>query len=90
MTLTAVILSALFFLLLGTMYVKGYDIVKKHSPEHLVHFYIILATIRFILVASVVGVYAFTSPDRTDTIHFAMMFLGMYVAMMVITLILKH
>ena len=30
----AYILSALFFLLLGMAYVKGYDIVKRHSPDH--------------------------------------------------------
>lgn len=88
-TLT-VFLSALFFTLLGTAYCKGYDITAKHSPERLPQFYLIMTTIRFILIMTVVGVYAILSDDRTKTIEFSIMFFAMYVVMMVVTLKLKH
>ena len=40
--------AVLFFTLLGVAYVKGYDVVKSRSPEHLVHFYLVMATIRML------------------------------------------
>ena len=84
------VLSVLFFTLLGVTYVKGYDIVKRHSPDHLVHFYLIMATIRMLLVASVVGLYVFFTENREDAIHFAALFLIMYAITMVITLLMRH
>ena len=85
-----IILSAIFFTLLGGAYVKGYDIVKRHSPDHLVHFYLIMATIRMLLVATIVGLYVFFTENREDAIHFAVIFLIMYAITMVITLKLRH
>ena len=76
--------------LLGMAYVKGYDLVKSRSPEHLVHFYLIMATIRVLLVASVIALYVFLTPNREDAIHYAVIILIMYVITMVITLILRH
>jgi cytochrome c biogenesis factor len=84
------VLSVLFFTLLGVAYVKGYDIVKRHSPDHLVHFYLIMATIRMLLVATVVGLYVFFTENREDAIHFAALFLIMYAITMVITLLMRH
>jgi cytochrome c biogenesis factor len=84
------VLSALFFIVLGVAYVKGYDFVKKHSPDHLVHFYLIMATIRMLLVATIVGLYVFFTENREDAIHFAAIFLIMYAITMVITLKLRH
>ena len=84
------VLSALFFIVLGVAYVKGYDFVKKHSPDHLVHFYLIMATIRMLLVATIVGLYVFFTENREDAIHFAVIFLIMYAITMVITLKLRH
>ncbi len=85
-----IILSALFFTFLGILYVRGYDIVKKHSPEHLPHFYLIMATIRMLLVASVVALYVFFTENREDAIRFAVIYIIMYVVMMVVTLKLRH
>lgn len=85
-----VILSALFFTLLGILYVKGYDIVKRHSPDHLPHFYLIMATIRMLLVATVVGLYVFFTENREDAIRFAIIYIIMYIVMMVVTLKLRH
>ena len=90
MSLLTVFLSALFFTLLGVVYVKGYDFVKSRSPERLAQFYLVLATIRMLLVATVVAIYVIFSTDRQASIHFAAMFIGMYAVVMVITLILKH
>ena len=84
------VLSILFFTLLGVAYVKGYDLVKKHSPDHLAHFYLIMATIRMLLVATVVGLYVFFTENREDAIHFAIIFIIMYAIMMVVTLSMRH
>ena len=83
-------LSVLFFTLLGVAYVKGYDIVKRHSPDHLVHFYLIMATIRMLLVATVIGLYVFFTENREDAIHFAIIFIIMYAITMVVTLLMRH
>lgn len=90
MSLWVIFLSVLFFTVLGVAYVKGYDFVKRRSPEHLVHFYLVMATIRLLLVVTVVAVYVILSDSREESIRFAAMFIGMYVAMMIITLVLKH
>ena len=82
--------AVLFFTLLGVAYVKGYDVVKSRSPEHLVHFYLVMATIRMLLVATVVGLYVFFTENREDTIHFAAIFLIMYAITMVIILLMRH
>jgi len=83
-------LPALFFTLLGVAYVKGYDLVKSRSPEHLVHFYLVMATIRMLLIVTVVGLYVFFAPTREDAIHFAVIILVMYAITMVVTLTLRH
>jgi len=83
-------LSILFFTLLGVAYVKGYDAVRKRSPQHLVHFYLIMATIRMLLVATVVGLYVFFTDNREDAIRFAGMILMMYAITMVASLSLRH
>ena len=84
------VLSALFFIVLGVAYVKGYDFVKRHSPDHLVHFYLIMATIRMLLVTTVVGLYVFFTENREDAIHFAIIFIIMYAVTMVVTLLMRH
>ncbi len=90
MSTLTVFLSALFFTLLGMAWIVGYDFVKKHSPQHLVRFYMLMATIRFVFVCTIVLAYAMFSAQREDAKEFAIMFIGMYVVMMVVTLIIKH
>ncbi len=90
MTIVETLLSALFFLLLGLAYVKGYDVVKRHAPDRLVHFYLIMATVRMLLVGTVVALYVLFAANREHAVRFALIFLIMYVAMMVITLRLRH
>lgn len=88
--MTVCLAAFLFFTLLGVAYVKGYDAVKKHSPGHLVQFYLIMATIRMLLVATVVLLYVLFTPNREDAIHFAAMILIMYALMMAFVLYLRH
>ena len=83
-------LSALFFSLLGVAYVKGYDVVKSRSPEHLPHFYLILATIRMLLVGTVVALYVIFTEDRAEATRFALIYIIMYATMMAVTLTLRH
>jgi cytochrome c biogenesis factor len=90
MTPVSVFLSVLFFTLLGMAYVKGYDAVKRRSPENLVQFYLIIATIRMVLVATVVALYVVFTTDRDKAIEFAAMFIIMYAIMMVVTLVMRH
>ena len=88
--MTALCFAALLMTLLGLAYVKGYDFVKRRSPENLVHFYMIMATIRMLLIATVIALYVFFAPNREDAIHFAVIILIMYAMMMVVTLTLRH
>ena len=88
--MTEICFAALLMTLLGLAYVKGYDFVKRRSPENLVHFYLIMATIRMLLVATVVAIYVFMAPNREDAIRFAAIILIMYAMMMVVTLTLRH
>lgn len=83
-------LAALFFTLLGAAYVKGYDVVKTRSPEHLPHYYLIMATIRMLLILTMIGLYVLFADSRENAIHFALACIGMYVVMMTATLILRH
>lgn len=90
MDILTIFFSVLFFTLLGVAYCKGYDFTAKHSHERLPQFYLIMTVIRFILVITIIGMYAVFSEDRTKTIEFAITFFTMYVVMMVVTLKLKH
>ncbi|MCR4810722.1 MAG: hypothetical protein K5896_12800 [Prevotella sp.] len=86
-----ILFGILFFTLLGLAYVKGYDVVKAHSPQHLVHFYLIMATVRMLLVGTAVAIYVLLiAQNRTDAIRFALIILIMYAIMMVVTLKLRH
>ena len=88
--MTALCFAALLMTLLGLAYVKGYNFVKRRSPENLVHFYLIMATVRMLLVATVVAIYVFVAPNREDAIRFAAIIIIMYAMMMVVTLTLRH
>lgn len=85
-----IFLSALLITLLGFAYVKGYDLVKQKSPGHLPQFYLVMTIIRILLLLTVVGLYVLFTESREDIIHFALIFLGMYVVMMIVTLSMRH
>ena len=77
--------------LLGAAYVKGYNMVKATSPEHLAHFYLIMTAIRMLAVLTMTGIYLMLfAESREDALRFAAATMLMYVVMMVATLSLKH
>ena len=84
------VLAALVVILLGAAYVRGYDLVKSRSPEHLAHFYLVLATFRMLTVATVVAFCVFLAPTHEDAVRQAAIILTIYVAMMVTTLVMRH
>lgn len=91
MSITVVILTVLFFLAMGFVYCVGWDYVKKHMPEHQVHFYMIAAAARFILVALLILAYIRLAGDtQHGNIKFAMLALALYVALMIVIMRWKH
>lgn len=85
-----IFLTFLYFLILGLVWVKGYDVVKKHDASLFPRFYLVLATIRFLLTATLVLCYILLTNDMTSSRQFVIMVMAMYGVMMVVTLTLKH
>ena len=84
------LLALLLMTLLGAAYVKGYDLVRRRSPEHLPQFYLILTTLRMLIVATVAGLYVFFAETKEEAVQFSVILLIMYATMMVVTLKLRH
>lgn len=91
MSLEVIVLTALFFTVVGVAYCIGWDYVKRTMPEHLVHYYLLAAVLRFLLVAIIILAFIkLAEASRGDNIRFSLMVIAMYVVMMVVTLSLKH
>lgn len=91
MSFATIALTAVLFTVMGVGYCLGWDRVKRTMPEHLVHYYLLAAVLRFLVVAVVILAYIrLAGGTRTDNIHFALMVAAMYVVMMIVTLRLKH
>ena len=84
------ILSTLLIALLGVAYVKGYDIVKSRSRERLPQFYLIMATVRFVLIATMIALVFIFTEDKAEARQFALYTLIIYGLMMATTLALRH
>ncbi|MBQ8464361.1 MAG: hypothetical protein IJ544_09645 [Prevotella sp.] len=84
------IVAALLITLLGVAYVKGFDLVKRHSPDRLPQFCLLMAAIRFLLLATLFAISVFFSETREETTRFAIVYIIMYVLMMTVTLSLRH
>jgi hypothetical protein len=82
--------AVLLYTTLTVVYVKGVRMVESVSPDNLVRFHFIMVAIRFLLSLTLVGVYVLFSKDRTASIHFAALVVVLYLAMIAVTLILKH
>lgn len=88
---SAVAFCAALFALLGCGWVKGYDIVKAKAPGQLAKFYLAYAVFRMVTILLVVAVYVFVVSDSLQQSKaFAVMVLLMYVAMMALTLKIRH
>ena len=86
----AVFLSTLLITLLGVAYVKGYDMVKSRSQEHLPQFYLIMAAVRMVLIATTAAIVIIFTEDKTEARQFAIYIIIMYGLMMATTLALRH
>lgn len=90
MSALVVFATVMLYTILSVVYVKGIKVVEKHSPDDMVKFHFIMVAIRFILSVTLVGIFVLFSPDRTLSMHFAALVVVLYLAMIVVTLILKH
>ena len=90
MSLLTIFITVLAFTLLTGGYLKGRQIVEKNAPQSLVKFHFIMVAVRFLFAVTAVGIYSLFSDNREDTIYFAALVVGLYIAMIVATLILKH
>ncbi|MBR2236827.1 MAG: hypothetical protein IJ887_02970 [Prevotella sp.] len=84
------ILSTLLITLLGVVYVKGYDIVKSRLREHLPQFYLIMAAVRIVLIATMIALVIIFTEDKAEARQFVLYTLIIYGLMMVTTLALRH
>ena len=82
--------AVLLYTTLTVAYVKGVRMVESVSPDNLVRFHFIMVAIRFLLSVTLVGIYVLFSKDRTTSIQFAALVVVLYLAMIAVTLILKH
>ena len=86
----ALFLSTLLITLLGVAYVKGYDIVKSRSQERLPQFYLIMAAVRIVLIATMIVLVILFTEDKAETREFVLYTLILYGLMIVTTLVLRH
>lgn len=90
MSPVVIFVTVLVFTLLTVGYVKGIRFVARHSPDNLVKFHFIMVAVRFVFAITAVGIFALLSPSREDTMQFAALTLGLYLTMIVVTIILKQ
>ena len=86
----AVFLSTLLIVLLGVAYVKGYDMVKSRSQEHMPQFYLIMTAVRMVLIATMAATVIICTEDKTEARQLGLYILIMYSLMMVTTLAMRH
>lgn len=89
-TLT-ICLSLMLFAVLGTGWVKGWDMVKAKMPQQLMKFCMAYTAFRMTTILLFAGVYVlFISESIEESKSFVLMIFIMYVVMMALTLIKKH
>lgn len=91
MSILTVLLGVSLYVVLGTAWIKGASYVKKHSPEHLPNFHMMLTIIRVISILTVIGLYLiFVSESQQESVSFVIMMLAMYALMMIVALLIRH
>ena len=90
MGIFTVFITTLAFALLTLAYLRGYHFVRKHNPDQMVKFHFVMVAIRFLFAVTAVGIYTMFADNRNEAMQFAALILVLYLAMIVITLILKH
>ncbi len=83
--------SLFFYTVLIYVWVRGLGIVQRHKPQLMVTFYFIMAAIRFTMALTIVALYMILSTHtRQEATTFCVTFSLMYVAMVIISITLKH
>lgn len=91
MMLPWIALTITIYTLLVIIWVKGLGAVQKYQPDKAVTFYFIMAAIRFTVALTVVALYMMLSTHtREEAMAFCLTFTLMYVAMVIISIMLKH
>ncbi|MBO7052167.1 MAG: hypothetical protein J6W24_05835 [Prevotella sp.] len=85
------VFSVFFYTLLIYAWVVGLRAVQRYQPERAVTYYFIMASIRFVMALTVVALYMlFAQYTHEEAVTFCLAFTLMYVAMVIISIILKH
>ena len=91
MMLPWIALTITIYTLLVIIWVKGLGAVQKYQPDKAVTFYFIMAAIRFTVALTVVALYMLLSTHtHEEAMTFCLAFSLMYVAMVIISIMLKH
>ena len=84
-------LALVIYTILIIIWVKGLGAVQKYQPDKAVTFYFIMAAIRVAVALTVVALYMLLSTHtREEAMTFCLTFTLMYVAMVIISIMLKH
>jgi len=74
---------------LGLLWVKGFELVKRHAPERIPQFYYATAFLRVTVVLALVLVFRLLcGPAEIKT--FTAIVMVMYALMMTVSLVIKH
>ena len=85
------VFSVFFYTLLIYAWVVGLRAVQRYQPEKAVTYYFIMASIRFVMALTVVALYMlFSRHTHEKAVTFCLTFSLMYVAMVIISIMLKH
>jgi len=85
------VFAVVFYTLLIYVWVMGLKAVQKYQPEKAVTFYFIMASIRFVMALTIVALYMlFSTHTHEEAVVFCLIFSLMYVAMVIISIMLKH
>lgn len=86
-----IVFSVFFYTLLIYAWVVGLRAVQRYQPERAVTYYFIMASIRFVMALTIVALYMlFAQHTHEEAVTFCLAFTLMYVAMVIISIILKH
>lgn len=86
-----IVLVLVVFTMLTVVWVKGLGAVQRYQPEKAVTFYFLVAAVRFVVAITIVALYMLLSEHtREEAMAFCLMFSLMYVAMVIISIMLKH
>lgn len=81
--INALAISALYNVLVNSVYVSSWRRIAKLSPNIMTRFYLAASALRLISAALVVTVYCLICHDKNSIRNFALLFMGFYIVMLV-------